>query len=353
MAGRKLHLNNPELASKIDDLHRNEPPGFRKDRLLALKLAAKGEYTAQQIGEFCSVSRKQIFAWLKTLREHGLEAMLTNGKRGRPTGWQKTAVSPEVSKEFERKLEANDFVTLVEAQRWFAQEHQIELPYKRIWYWAKKLGGVIRRPRPCHSKQTPGAIEEFKQTFDQKLRALNLPQGSDVKVWIMDEARFGLHTMVRRCWTKRGKRPVKTAQIKYKWDYLFGSLEIGGGEAHFCQFKNVNLITDAVYLRELVATYPGQTHVLIRDQAGFHLRDGDARLPEAVRIIDLPPYCPELSACEQLWDIIKDGLGNQVFETIEQLRSAMDPILESWWSDAQRVISLIGRPWMRDEVNAS
>jgi hypothetical protein len=30
-------------------------------------------------------------------------------------------------------------------------------------------------------------------------------------------------------------------------------------------------------------------HVVIRDQAGSHLRDGDVRLPTNVRIIDLPP----------------------------------------------------------------
>jgi hypothetical protein len=33
--------------------------------------------------------------------------------------------------------------------------------------------------------------------------------------------------------------------------------------------------------------------VIIRDQAGFHLRDGDGRLPANVRITDLPPYSPE------------------------------------------------------------
>ncbi|MEO5912965.1 MAG: transposase [Luteolibacter sp.] len=65
--------------------------------------------------------------------------------------------------------------------------------------------------------------------------------------------------------------------------------------------------------------------MLIRDQAGFHLRDGDTRLPSRVRIIDLTPYSPELNPCEQLWDIVKDDIGNRVFETIEALREVCCP----------------------------
>jgi len=77
---------------------------------------------------------------------------------------------------------------------------------------------------------------------------------------------------------------------------------------------------------------PETIPVLVRDQAGFaslrsplrgslrlavslrsaHLRDGDPRLPELVRIVDLSPYSPELNPCEQMWDIVKDDTSNQV-----------------------------------------
>ena len=57
-------------------------------------------------------------------------------------------------------------------------------------------------------------------------------------------------------------------------------------------------------LENLAASAPGAIHVLGRDQAGFHLRDGDPRLPPQVRILDLPPSSPELNPCEQLWDLV-------------------------------------------------
>ena len=100
----------------------------------------------------------------------------------------------------------------------------------------------------------------------------------------MDEARFGLHTEMRRVWTRRGQRPVITRQIKYQWEYLYGALGAVSGEAHFAHLPGVSLEWDQSYLADLAASDPQAIHVLVRDQAGFHLRDGDLRLPPRVRL---------------------------------------------------------------------
>lgn len=142
---------------------------------------------------------------------------------------------------------------------------------------------------------------------------------------------------------------------KDSWNWVFSDKCLGAcpGDLYFCQFGGVNLEWDRVYLEDLAASDPQAIHILIRDQAGFHLRDGDMRLPSNVRIIDLPPYSPELNPCEQLWDLIKDRLGNRIFESIEELREATVPILKAWWSDAEAVLSLVGRPWLHNQANAS
>jgi hypothetical protein len=212
-------------------------------------------------------------------------------------------VPVKVLEQLRAKLETHEFANAQQARRWLKKAHGIDRPYASVWNWLKKCGGVLRVPRPSHSKKKPGAEQEFKEALGVKLEALGLEPGSRVKVWIMDEARFGLHTALRRVWTVRGKRPVVSRQIKYQWDYLYGALSLIGGEAHFAHVPGVGLDWDESYLRDLVATAPEVTHVLVRDQAGFHLRDGDPRLPAQVRVIDLPPYCPELNPCEQLWDI--------------------------------------------------
>jgi hypothetical protein len=146
---------------------------------------------------------------------------------------------------------------------------------------------------------------------------------------------------------------VVARQIKYEWDYLYGALAVSGGEAHFAHVPGVSLAWDEGYLRNLAATDAAAIHVIIRDQAGFHLRDGDTRLPARIRIIDLPPYTPELNPCEQLWDIVKDDTANRIYATVAKLRAGMQATLRRFWDDPGTVLNLIGRDWLQLQLNAS
>jgi transposase len=352
MPGPKLKLGMPEVAACIDELHAQEPDGWRKTRLLAVKLVARGESTSAEVADWCGIARGHVFVWLKILRQQGLAGLLARRRPGPKAGTCR-GVEPKVLAALRAKLEAHEFANAQQARRWLKKAHGLDRPYASVWNWLKKFGGVLRVPRPSHSKKEPGAEKIFQEQLGSKLAALGLAAGSRVKVWVMDEARFGLHTELRRVWTLRGQRPVVPRQIKYQWDYLYGALSVIGGEAHFAHLPGVSLAWDESYLSDLAATDPAATHVLLRDQAGFHLRDGDPRLPVQVRIIDLPPYSPELNPVEQLWDILKDDLANQVFATIAKLRAGMLATLRRFWEDASAVLSLIGRQWLQAQLNAS
>lgn len=106
-------------------------------------------------------------------------------------------------------------------------------------------------------------------------------------------------------------------------------------------------------LEDLAASDPEAVHVVIRDNAGFHLRDGDARLPARVRIVPLSPYRPERNPCEQAWDVIKDEVSNHCRRSINKLRGALLPSMQRFWDDADAVLRLVGRPWLRDQANVS
>ena len=352
MPGTTLQLGSPEVAAVIDERYAQEPDGWRKRRLLAIKLAAKGEYTSAEVAELCGIARTHLFVWLKLVRESGLEALLERDKPGPKEGTRR-GVPPEVMSELAARLAAHEFANAEQARRWLKKVHGIERPYGTVWGWLKKLHGVLRVPRPSHSKQDPDAAAAFKNEVGEKLEALGIKAGSRVKVWFMDEARFGLHTELRRVWTLRGSRPIVTRQIKYEWDYLYGALSAVGGEAHFAHLPGVSLEWDQSYLHDLAASDPEAIHVLVRDQAGFHLRDGDPRLPARVRLIDLPAYSPELNPCEQRWDIVKDDTCNQVFATVRALRKHMGHTLRRYWEDTPSVLRLIGRDWFLAQLNAT
>jgi transposase len=352
MPGRKLNLGLPELAATIDARHAAERDPWKKNRLLLMKLAARGEHTAAEIAELCGIARGYLFRLLDIVRNNGLEALLERDKPG-PKKGSFRGLADEARQELEAKLDAGDFVTIGQVQGWLEEKHGLKKPYQTVWGWVKKAGGVLLVPRPSHSKKDPAAAQAFRENLAVKLEELAIPAGSKVRLWVMDEARFGLHTQMRKVWAFKGRRPVISRQIKYEWDYLYGSLDIVGGRAHFCQIPKVNLDCDRLYLENLAATDPEVIHVVIRDQAGFHLRDGDPRLPQRVRIVSLPPYNPELNPCEQMWDMIKDGIGNRTHGTVEALRDAMLPGLERFWNEPAAVLRLVGRPWLLDQANAT
>ena len=50
-----------------------------------------------------------------------------------------------------------------------------------------------------------------------------------IRIWVSDEARFGLQPCLRRAWVTRGVRAHKSSSIRYEWQYIWGALQIGGG----------------------------------------------------------------------------------------------------------------------------
>lgn len=138
MAGNTLKLGRPDAAAVIDERYAREPDGWRKRRLLAVKLAAKGEYTSAEVAELCGVARTYLFEWLKVVRERGLEALLLRGKRGPKEGTVR-GVHPEVMDALREKRVSHGFASAQAARRWLKKEHGIQKPYKTVWNWLAKI----------------------------------------------------------------------------------------------------------------------------------------------------------------------------------------------------------------------
>jgi transposase len=187
----------------------------------------------------------------------------------------------------------------------------------------------------------------------EKLGQLNLPAGSRVKVWVQDEARIGLHDPPRRCWGLRGVRVVKPRQQEYQWCYVCGALEVVSGAAEFQLLPTVGLELTQGFLEQIAASDSHAQHVIIWDQAGFHFRPGDSRLPERVHVLPLPAYSPELNPAERLWDVLKDVLCNRVYAGIQALEDAACEALQPFLKEADRVRALVGHGWLHLQANAS
>jgi len=73
---KRFHLNEPELAQAVAVALSGCKNVRMHQRLLAMRMAASGQFTSQQIAEQLGVSCRRFFDWVKMLRSGGLPGLL-------------------------------------------------------------------------------------------------------------------------------------------------------------------------------------------------------------------------------------------------------------------------------------
>jgi transposase len=347
---KRFHLNRPDRAKAVAAVLPACTDVKNHQRLLAMRLAASGQLTAGQIADQVGISRRQFFNWVTALKQGGVTALLAREHGGgRPP-----QVQGKVLTELQAGLKAGQWKRAQEIQQWLGQQHQVKVGLKGVYYWLGKLGGVLKVPRKAHAKKDAAQAAEFQQQLCAKLKNLNVAGGKPVRIWVADEHRYGLISVVRKCWTLRGERPTAPYQTKYEWGYLYSALEVDGeNAAEFLCLPRVDLGMSRLFLEQVAARDPQAEHVVIQDQAGFHLNPERHELPARVHVIALPPYSPELNPVEAIGDVIKDRIGNKLWRTLEALEESMGEELRPIYASAARVRSLVSHGWLLDQVNAT
>jgi transposase len=347
---KRFQLNRPDLAKDVTDRLATCTEVVAQQRLLAMRLACSGQLTAAQIAEQVGISRRQFFNWIDTLKAGGVAELLAKEHRGGSA----PQVQGKVLAEFQAGLQTGRWKRAKEIQQWLRSQHQVKLSLKGVYYWLGKLGGVLKVPRKTHAKKDAAQAAEFQQTLCEKLKNLNVVGGRRVRIWVVDEHRYGLIPVVRKCWTLKGLRPTAPYQTKYEWSYLYSALEIDGqNAAEFACLPGVGLELSRLFLERLAARDPEAEHIVIWDQAGFHPQPHLHEVPARIHLLPLPPYSPELNPVEVIGDVIKDRIANTLWETLDALENAIGEELRPIYETAERVRSLVSHGWLIEQVNAS
>lgn len=149
------------------------------------------------------------------------------------------------------------------------------------------------------------------------------PLGGKVRVFFLDEARFGQQGTTTRVWARTNSRPTALRQTRYEWVYLYAAVEPATGESVPLLAPNVNTDTFNVFLRMLSEELGPLDHaVLIMDQAGWH-KSKRMNLPDNITALLLPPYSPELNPVENLWHYLRSHhLANRAYRDYDHLLDA-------------------------------
>ncbi len=320
-----------------------------KERLQVVSWATRGQHTLADLARLAGRARSTIQVWLDDFTEGGTARLLA---REAPSGKPSPVADAKVQAQRQAGLQAGQWRTAGQVAAWLKEKHGIQRAAKSLYYWLGKVGGALRVPRPCHVQQNPAAVAAFRAELEQNLEKLNLPKDRAVKIWVADEARFGLHTQSRRCWALRGQRVVRAQEQRYEWEYVYGAVEVVEGLAGFPFLPSVSLELSCGFLQQLADSDAQAEHGVIRDQAGFHPRPGAASLPARIHLLPLPPYGPELNPVEGLGDQTQDVTCNRHFADLDHLEETLTQALRPFWETPAPALSLVHH-WLHSPANAT
>lgn len=179
---------------------------------------------------------------------------------------------------------------------------------------------------------------KLPETLELIRDSLNKDKHSSVNLYYQDESRFGLKTFVGKCLSVVGVRPLVNYQHKFQNTYLWGSYSPITGEQFVWEVNGVDKDIFEAYLEAFSKFKPNEFKIMVIDNAAFHSTK-NINVPDNIYLLNIPPYCPELNPCEQVWQYIKKRFKNKTFDTMEALRTWLDETVCAMDSDLIKSIT--------------
>jgi len=161
-----------------------------------------------------------------------------------------------------------------------------------------------------------------------------------------DEARFGRISDPRYCWAPKGTRPVAPLQLVREYTYAYAAVSPNDGTLDSLVLPDVNAESMSIFLSIVSERHPDERILMFMDQAAWHKAKA-LEIPLNIKLINLPPYSPELNPAEHLWEDIREKwFPNLVFKNITAVEDKLVEGLVSLERDNDRVAGLTGFGWL-------
>ena len=140
-----------------------------KDSKLSIQLKAiiaAAEHPVEKVAKILQVSARSIFRWITKFKEEGIE-----GLRDRPKGHMRSKLTEDHKRRLEQWVIRGKNVqgepvhwTLKKLKKELGDEFRVDIGTTPLWKHLKKIGLVLKKPRPLHAKADINAQEAFKKT---------------------------------------------------------------------------------------------------------------------------------------------------------------------------------------------
>ena len=164
-----------------------------------------------------------------------------------------------------------------------------------------------------------------------------------------DEGRFGRIGRPQRCWAPPGIRPHAPAQFIRESVYVFAAVAPLTGDLVSLILPQASTAMMNLFLEHVSQRLAKFFIVMQVDGAAWH-GSHELVVPANIRLIEQPPYSPEVNPAEHLWDELREKyLHNRTFPSLEELLEVLCQALTELTEDKERLRSMMFFPHFRME----
>lgn len=251
---RTLPKLGQEIVEQIEEAWRLPQEDRARKRLLVVRLIAQHEHTVAEIMKIAAVCRQTVFTYRDKVLSDGVKGLLKRDWAGA----RKPTVRGAVAEEFIEQLGQGKFRQARDAQTWIKKRTRKTLTESGVRKTIRRLGGKLKVPRKSHVKKDTKAAEEFRADLSNRLaKAVGTSPDKPVRIWVLDEHRYGLLPVIRRVWARKGVRVHAPYKTTYQWGYLHEALEVDGAHRVELLFTpSINQDVHAVFLKQIAESDP-------------------------------------------------------------------------------------------------
>ena len=144
-------------------------------------------------------------------------------------------------------------------------------------------------------------------------------------------------------------QPIGSVQHVFEWLSVDGAVEPTTGDRFFLALPYLNAAMFQLFIEAFAQAFPDSLNLLLLDNSGTHTSQR-LTLPENVRLVFLPPYCPELNPIERVWRDLKDDLAWQPFADLDTQQEYLGRLLQAY--EVATLKSLTGYPYLVEAIHA-
>ena len=172
-----------------------------------------------------------------------------------------------------------------------------------------------------------------------------------LKLFFLDEMRYGMMTNLRRSWGRRGKRVIIPTQQEYVNAYLYSAIDpLTGDNVHLLGFAYLDTESTRQFLAHLQEEFPDTHNVIVWDNAPFH-KSQILQQIQRLTLIALPSYSPKINPIERFFEEIRRKTANCLFESLDNIENLIESKIRSLNDDKSNILSIVGFEYIINQWN--